>query len=70
MSAEGLFLFVILAIVFAKLLQVQELIIHQGPYLLDNFLDEMLGFMNDPLMDVRKFVLGFIEQARCAQPVL
>ena len=43
--------------------QVQELIIHQGPFLLDNFLDELLSFMYDKSVDVRKFVLGFIEQA-------
>lgn len=43
--------------------QVQELIIYKEPDLLDNFLDEMLAFQNDRLVDVRRFVVGFIEEA-------
>ncbi|XP_030199121.1 symplekin [Gadus morhua] len=43
--------------------QVQELIINKDPSLLDNFLDEMIAFQSDKSMEVRKFVIGFIEEA-------
>ncbi|XP_037542194.1 symplekin [Nematolebias whitei] len=43
--------------------QVQELIINKDPSLLDNFLDEMIAFQTDKSIDVRKFVIGFIEEA-------
>ncbi|XP_064484219.1 symplekin-like isoform X2 [Ornithodoros turicata] len=43
--------------------QVQELIIYKEADLLDNFLDEMLAFQNDRVADVRRFVVGFIEEA-------
>lgn len=43
--------------------QVQELIINKDPSLLDNYLDEMLAFQNDKSIEVRKFVIGFIEEA-------
>ncbi|XP_069042556.1 symplekin [Lepisosteus oculatus] len=43
--------------------QVQELIINKDPSLLDNFLDEMIAFQTDKSMEVRKFVIGFIEEA-------
>lgn len=46
-----------------NLRQVQELIIHKEPNLLDNFLDEMLAFQHDKSADVRKFIVGFIEEA-------
>nr|XP_027199527.1 symplekin-like [Dermatophagoides pteronyssinus] len=39
--------------------QAQELVIHND--ILDNFLDEILGFQNDKFSEVRKFVAGFIE---------
>lgn len=29
--------------------------------MLDNFLDEVLGFQNDRSQEVRKFLIGFIE---------
>lgn len=47
----------------AVLKQVQELIINKDPSLLDNFLDEIIAFQTDKSMDVRKFVIGFIEEA-------
>ena len=47
----------------ANLKKVQELIIHQDPALLDNFLDEVVAFQSDPGPDVRRAVLGFIEEA-------
>jgi hypothetical protein len=42
--------------------RVQE-IINKDASLLDNFLDEVLGFQNDRIGDVRKFIVGFIEEA-------
>ena len=46
-----------------NLRQVQELICHQDPNLLDSFLDEVLAFQGDRSPDVRKTVIGFIEEA-------
>lgn len=43
--------------------QVQELIINKDPTLLDNFLDEIIAFQADKSVEVRKFVVGFIEEA-------
>ncbi|KAJ8266595.1 hypothetical protein GJAV_G00132310 [Gymnothorax javanicus] len=43
--------------------QVQELIINKDPSLLDNFLDEIIAFQSDKSIEVRKFVIGFIEEA-------
>ncbi|XP_035139485.3 symplekin isoform X3 [Callithrix jacchus] len=43
--------------------QVQELIINKDPTLLDNFLDEIIAFQADKSIEVRKFVIGFIEEA-------
>lgn len=47
----------------AVLKQVQELIINKDPSLLDNFLDELIAFQTDKSIEVRKFVIGFIEEA-------
>ena len=41
--------------------QAQELVIHHD--ILDNFLDEILGFQSDKSVEVKKFVIGFIEAA-------
>lgn len=43
--------------------QVQEFILNKDPTLLDNFLDEILVFQQDRSADVRRFVVGFIEEA-------
>ncbi|PSN37455.1 hypothetical protein C0J52_11700 [Blattella germanica] len=43
--------------------RVQEIIINKDASLLDNFLDEVLGFQTDRNADVRKFIVGFIEEA-------
>ncbi|XP_063228750.1 symplekin isoform X2 [Bacillus rossius redtenbacheri] len=43
--------------------KVQEIIINKDASLLDNFLDEVLGFQNDRSADVRKTIVGFIEEA-------
>lgn len=45
------------------LIKIQELIIHQEPGLLDNFLDEVTAFQHDRSADVRKTIVGFIEEA-------
>jgi len=50
-----------------NLRKVQEIIVNREPDLLDNFLDEVLAFQTDRSQDVRKFVVGFIEDA-CTEP--
>ncbi|XP_075704540.1 symplekin isoform X2 [Rhinoderma darwinii] len=50
--------------------QVQELIINKDPTLLDNFLDEIIAFQADKSVDVRKFVVNFIEEACKLDPEL
>jgi symplekin len=45
----------------SNLVKVQELVLHND--LLDNFLDEILGFQNDRDVEVRRFVVGFVENA-------
>ncbi|KAL8604874.1 hypothetical protein ACOMHN_028502 [Nucella lapillus] len=47
----------------SNLKQVQELIIHKDPELLDNFLDEVIAFQSDRSVDVRKCIIGFMEEA-------
>ncbi|XP_076441819.1 symplekin-like [Babylonia areolata] len=47
----------------SNLRQVQELIIHKDPELLDNFLDEVIAFQSDRSVDVRKCIIGFMEEA-------
>ena len=46
-----------------NLRKVQEIIVNREQDLLDNFLDEVLAFQTDRSQDVRKFVVGFIEDA-------
>ena len=43
------------------LTKAQELLLHSKKVLLDNFLNEMMGFQKDRSQEVRKFVVGFIE---------
>lgn len=47
----------------ATLAKVQELIIHHDPQLLDSFFEDVAAFQKDRNSDVRKFVVGFIEEA-------
>lgn len=47
----------------ATLAKVQELIIHLDPQLLDSFFEDVAAFQKDRNSDVRKFVVGFIEEA-------
>ncbi|KAK3799191.1 hypothetical protein RRG08_054320 [Elysia crispata] len=46
-----------------SLRKAQELIIHKSSDLLDNFLDEMLAFQSDQSKDVKRFIVGFMEEA-------
>ncbi|XP_071079022.1 symplekin-like isoform X1 [Haliotis cracherodii] len=52
----------------SNLRQVQELIVHKDPTLLDNFLDEILAFQSDRAVDVKRFVIGFMEEASKKDP--
>lgn len=45
------------------LVKVQELVIHCDSTLLDVFFEEIVAFQNDRNAEVRKFVVGFIEEA-------
>ncbi|CAF1425009.1 unnamed protein product [Adineta steineri] len=42
---------------------VQELILRKDPSLLDNFLEEVLGFQIDKSPEIRKTIISFIEEA-------
>eukprot|EP00096_Caligus_rogercresseyi_P006892 TRINITY_DN2389_c0_g1_i1.p2 TRINITY_DN2389_c0_g1~~TRINITY_DN2389_c0_g1_i1.p2 ORF type:complete len:1145 (-),score=464.89 TRINITY_DN2389_c0_g1_i1:191-3625(-) len=53
-----------------KLSAAQELLVRKAPHLLDNFLDEVMGFQSDRSSDVRRFVVGFIEEACKVDPEL
>ena len=44
------------------LTKVQELLLHSGAELLDEFIDNVLTFGHDPVQDVRRIVVGFIEE--------
>lgn len=53
-----------------NLKMVEELIVNKEPSLLDNFLDEMLAFQTDKSVEVKKYVIHFMEQACKADPEL
>ncbi|CAI2736868.1 unnamed protein product [Dicrocoelium dendriticum] len=53
-----------------KLLQVKELIIHHESSLLDNFFEEVAAFQHDNNFEVKKVVLGFIQDACHVDPSL
>ncbi|CAH8868295.1 unnamed protein product [Trichobilharzia szidati] len=46
-----------------NLLQVKELLIHRESSLLDSFFEEVVKFQHDPNSEVKKAVIGFIEEA-------
>lgn len=46
-----------------SLIKIQELIIHKESGLLDNFVDEITAFQHDRSADVRKAIVGFIEES-------
>ena len=52
------------------LIKAQELLLHSKDVLLDNFLNEMMDFQRDRSQEVRKFVVGFIEQVCKKDPDL
>ncbi|CAH8483578.1 unnamed protein product [Schistosoma bovis] len=47
----------------SNLLQVKELLIHRECSLLDNFFEEVVKFQHDPNTEVKRAVIGFIEDA-------
>ena len=47
----------------STLSQVQELVVHREPELLDTFYEEIVAFQSDKNSDVRKWTVGFIEEA-------
>ncbi|KAF4519099.1 hypothetical protein B566_EDAN010521 [Ephemera danica] len=51
-----------------NLYKVQEMILNKSPNLLDNFLEEIIGFQTDKSADVRKAVVAFIEEASKKEP--
>lgn len=53
-----------------NLKMVEELIVNKEPNLLDNFLDEMLAFQSDKSVEIKKYVIHFMEQACKADPEL
>ena len=50
--------------------QVQELVVHKDPSLVDNFFEEILQFQHDGSPDVRRHLLVFIEEACGRDPRL
>lgn len=42
--------------------KVQELLFNTGEELLEEFLENILAFSHDPVQDVRRSVVGFIEE--------
>lgn len=44
--------------------QIQEVLLHSDTDLLDEFIDNVLSFSHDPAQDVRRCVVGFIEEIR------
>nr|XP_009860228.1 symplekin [Ciona intestinalis] len=53
-----------------RLQQVKELVINKQPEMLDNFTDEVVAFQADRSQEVRKFVVGFMEEACKKDPEL
>ncbi|XP_026294194.1 symplekin [Frankliniella occidentalis] len=54
----------------ANISKVQELLIHQNPQLLESFLDDVLAFQSDRTMEVRRSVVGFIEESCKKDPAI
>lgn len=53
-----------------SIIKVQEIIINQHPHLLDAFLDDVLAFQSDRNMEVRRTVVGFIEESCKKDPAI
>lgn len=43
--------------------KIQEIIINQNPHLLDSFFDDVIAFQSDRNMEVRRSVVGFVEES-------
>lgn len=43
--------------------KIQEILLNQNPHLLDSFLDDVIAFQSDRTMEVRRAVVGFIEES-------
>ncbi|KAK3928171.1 Symplekin [Frankliniella fusca] len=50
--------------------KVQEVLINQAPQLLESFLDDVLAFQSDRSMEVRRSVVGFIEESCKKDPAI
>lgn len=46
----------------AAIKKIQELLVHSDEELLDEFLENILAFSHDPVQEVRRSVVGFIEE--------
>lgn len=42
--------------------KIQELVVHSDSELLEEFLENVLAFSHDPVQEVRRAVVGFIEE--------
>lgn len=42
--------------------KIQELIVHSEEELLEEFLENILAFSHDPVQEVRRCVVGFVEE--------
>lgn len=51
-----------------NLKKVQELVVNLSPNLLDNFMDEILAFQRDKTSEVRKTIVGLIEDVSKKEP--
>jgi symplekin len=51
-----------------NLKKVQEMVVNLSPELLDNFMDEILAFQRDKNQEVRKTIVGFIEDVSKKEP--
>ncbi|XP_034233611.1 symplekin [Thrips palmi] len=50
--------------------KIQEIILNQNPHLLDSFLDDVIAFQSDRTMEVRRAVVGFIEESCKKDPAI
>jgi symplekin len=48
--------------------KVQEMVVNMSPNLLDNFMDEILAFQRDKNTEVRKAIVGFVEEVAKKEP--
>lgn len=50
--------------------KIQEILVNQNPHLLDSFLDDVIAFQSDRTMEVRRAVVGFIEESCKKDPAM